>query len=303
MVGCCVLSAVPEVIKIERDQLYHLEKRFQLSDLRDLLFSENRQVGSPYQNDFYQLVLYTKGRGRHKIDFNTYSYRAPALIPIAKGQVQSFENSSETDAFILSFSEQFLYRYEDEMQWLHQLRLFDPQRQNQPISLDDADFNNLSALIRQMKTELANSHTDSKQTIIHDLLRVFINCSERLIRDAHDSNPDVDSDYDLFCRFRQLLDSDYQSCHLVKDYADKIGMTCKKLNGLTQRYAGKHAKRMVEERVLLEIKRQLLFSNTTVKTIAMETGFKEPSNFVKFFKRNTSFTPAEFRISMKKGAF
>ena len=57
----------------------------------------------------------------------------------------------------------------------------------------------------------------------------------------------------------------------------------------------KNAKDFVDERVILEIKRLLIHTHLSVKEIAEATGFDEPTNLIKFFKRYTGQTPLSFR--------
>ena len=53
--------------------------------------------------------------------------------------------------------------------------------------------------------------------------------------------------------------------------------------------------KLINERIILEAKRYLLYSSLKVKEISYLLGFEDPSYFVKFFKRNTGSLPIEFR--------
>jgi AraC-like DNA-binding protein len=55
------------------------------------------------------------------------------------------------------------------------------------------------------------------------------------------------------------------------------------------------AKTYISEYLTLEIKRFLMNTNLSIKEIAYQTGFEDPTNFVKFFKKHSNRTPAEFR--------
>ena len=51
----------------------------------------------------------------------------------------------------------------------------------------------------------------------------------------------------------------------------------------------------INDRVILEAKRLLRFTNLMVKEIAYRMGYDDPSYFVKFFKRQTGYLPSDFR--------
>jgi len=58
---------------------------------------------------------------------------------------------------------------------------------------------------------------------------------------------------------------------------------------------GKTAKEYIQSRIIVGAKRMLYFSDSSIKEIAFELGFQEPSNFNAFFKKCTGLSPGEFR--------
>ena len=58
---------------------------------------------------------------------------------------------------------------------------------------------------------------------------------------------------------------------------------------------GKTPKEIINERILLEAKRFLVYSHLTIKEIGQDLGFEDPAYFVRYFKKNTETTPVEFR--------
>ena len=274
---------------------------FQLSELQHLRKLNDLFIWHPHQNDFYQLIFYTKGNGQHKVDLETYHFHAHTLIPIAKGQVQFISCSHDSEAYILSFTEDFLNRYHQDMEWFYHLRLFDSHQQAGAIFPEPEDCREFIFLIRQMQSELQRKPLGTQNDIIRDLLRIFINRSERLL--DHKAQHQTDNnDYYLFCSFRHALASGDQACHSVKAYANQLCITPKKLNQLTLKYAKKNAKEMINERLLVEIKRLLLYTSMTIKAISAQSGFNDPTNFVKFFKRHMNITPEKYRQFRKNSA-
>ena len=55
---------------------------------------------------------------------------------------------------------------------------------------------------------------------------------------------------------------------------------------------------LINNRIILEAKRLLRYSNFSVKEIAFRLGFEDPSYFVKFFKRLVHRSPADYRESI-----
>jgi len=57
----------------------------------------------------------------------------------------------------------------------------------------------------------------------------------------------------------------------------------------------KTPKQIIDERVVLEAKRLLVYSQQAIKEIAYELGYNEPTNFIKYFRKHAKCTPLEFR--------
>ena len=53
--------------------------------------------------------------------------------------------------------------------------------------------------------------------------------------------------------------------------------------------------KLIHERLLLEAKRLLRYSDLPVADIADQLNFEDPSYFSRFFKKHTGFSPSEFR--------
>ena len=79
------------------------------------------------------------------------------------------------------------------------------------------------------------------------------------------------------------------------DYAKELGFSTKKLNMVVQSIVQKPAKVFIDEILMLQIKRLLFNSQLSIKEIAYVSGFDEPSNLFKFFKRYNQSTPESFR--------
>jgi AraC-like DNA-binding protein len=98
-----------------------------------------------------------------------------------------------------------------------------------------------------------------------------------------------------FKRFRRALEQDFRHRHQVGAYANLLGYSQKSLQRAALEVAGLGAKAFVAQRIALEAKRLLVHTGQPVAVIANALGFDEPTNFVKFFRREVGIPPGEFR--------
>ena len=98
-----------------------------------------------------------------------------------------------------------------------------------------------------------------------------------------------------FVKFRQLLEKNYMTKHTVKEYAEDLNISTKTLTNYIYESTHTTPLKLINERIILEAKRQIQFSSIKIKEIAYILGFDDPSYFVKFFKRETGVLPASLR--------
>nr|WP_283101622.1 helix-turn-helix domain-containing protein [Halomonas populi] len=95
--------------------------------------------------------------------------------------------------------------------------------------------------------------------------------------------------------FQALVEARYREQPTIEALATCLGVTGAHLNTLCRRLAGRSALQLLHERLLLEAKRQLIYTNMTISQISDGLGFSEPAYFTRFFKRNTGLSPKGFR--------
>lgn len=103
--------------------------------------------------------------------------------------------------------------------------------------------------------------------------------------------------FGLFC---QLVEESYAKHHPVAYYAQRIGITAAHLNVLCRQTVNQSALELIHERVLLEAKRNLVYTSMTVSAVSYALGFSDPAYFTRFFKRASGLSPKAFRLQAKK---
>ena len=96
-------------------------------------------------------------------------------------------------------------------------------------------------------------------------------------------------------KVRQLIEKNYRKVHTVSEYARMLGVSTKTLTNCSFDSSHKTPLQLINARLTLEAKRLLRFTDMSSKEVAYHIGFEDPSYFVKFFKRQTSLSPLEFR--------
>lgn len=120
----------------------------------------------------------------------------------------------------------------------------------------------------------------------------------KLIESVHGQHPVLGTktaDQSLYIEFKKLLNENYKEERSVQYYADQLHITPKKLNAITKKHCGDTAINTIHNRIMTEIKRQLMFADITHKEIAFDLGFNSPAALNKFVKAKLNETPTQLQ--------
>jgi AraC-like DNA-binding protein len=96
-----------------------------------------------------------------------------------------------------------------------------------------------------------------------------------------------------------LVENNYKKLHQVQDYAKLMFKSPKTLSNIFTRYGGKSPLQVIADRIVLEGKRQLVYTDKPNSEIAYDLGFDEPAHFSRFFKKMIGNSPSNFKKSLK----
>jgi AraC family transcriptional activator of pobA len=102
-------------------------------------------------------------------------------------------------------------------------------------------------------------------------------------------------DSEMLRGFRKLLEQHYAEKWPVARYAAALKTSVSSLNRRCRLYVGLTAKALIQNRVLLEAKRRLLYTREPVEHIAYSLGFNDPAYFSRFFSKWEGIPPGQYR--------
>lgn len=243
---------------------------------------------------FYMLVVITEGSGAHTIDFTDYPCERGTILTIRKDQLHRFIRGGNLKGAMLLFTDEFLVSYLEKPEAQKTLQLFNELLGAPKIQLDSSELPEIFALLDRIKTEYFERHDEYSQGIIRSELHILISKLYRI--KASKKQVVANRKYlSEFIELQELVEQQATTTNRVVDYARMLGRSTKTLNTITQTIVFKTAKAFIDEILVKQIKRQLINTDEPVKEIADRTGFEEPTNFYKYFKRHTELTPEQFR--------
>ncbi|MGC6429994.1 MAG: AraC family transcriptional regulator [Jejuia sp.] len=277
-----------ENLRIEVMNFAELQKKLKQVDM-------DHDPFSVHKIEFYLILVVTKNSYTHFVDFKSYQLQSGSAIFIAKNQIHHFsEELLNTEGYCIIFSSLFTENLHTVSNKFKIHRLFNYHIEIPVIHQNEMGKDSLISIGQKLYYEFQFPNNFGKKEILRSLLQVLFLKAERAknLRTINDVNPFW---LETFSAFKNLLHQDYTKTRSSKDYASKLFISYKLLNDIIKKLSGKTAKAFIDNFVTMEIKRLLAASSLSIKEISYKTGFEEPSNLVKFFKKNTNITPLKFR--------
>ena len=265
---------------------------FKVMKLKDFFNQEYgvTEIYKPHRLKFFQMIFINDGEGSHMVDFHSLDIKKGSLFFSSPGQVQAFDKSHTYDGYICIFTEAFLNREFLQIADRHIIDHLYFQNITKALVLEDSS---LDVYFELLLKEFVASTVNLKEGVVASLL----NC---ILHKSKEHFPETTKDIknsELFNTFKKTLVSEFTELHNAEEYAQLLKVTPKHLNIICKQITGFTTKTFIDKFKIVEVKRYLASSTLPIKEIAANMGYWEVSNFVKFFKKHTGFTPKAFRDS------
>ena len=250
-----------------------------------------------HQLEFNVLIFYTSGNSQHLVDFVWHDVRKHTLIHLSKGQVCAYKFNKEIKGFIILFTDQYLEKHLSKLPKNEVVRLFNSHLFSPKIQVPEDS--NVAHYIQLFFDEFSKGSQDLNSAKVCDSLYAIIFSKLEQLKQYQTFHLRHTDKLELFLRFKNLVAMHFKTSRNADFYAAKLHITYKHLNTVCKTILNTTAKSFIDEYVILEAKRRLINSTVKSSELAFQMGFDEPTNFVKYFKKNTGLTPNSFKNSYK----
>lgn len=251
------------------------------------------QNAIPHRHNYFVIVWLKKGTGVHLIDLERFALTDDTVYCITPGQVHLLNTQGPADGYVISFTNEFMGREEESFDLLFNTGLFNALSHSPVIKVNANMHEEMEDMAEKMMKEFANYYL-LRSEILRGYLKIFlIYLTRQFERPAE--NDGQTRNIDLSRRFLSLVERNFGSKHMVAEYADELVVTPNHLNEVVKKVTGFPASHHIQQRIILEAKRQAAYSNLTMKEVAYRLGFEDMAHFSKFFKNASGQSFTDFR--------
>ncbi|MHC2992100.1 AraC family transcriptional regulator [Pontibacter sp. HJ8] len=241
-----------------------------------------------YSSEYYNILL-MEGSGRISIDFVEYDFEGKIALFTTPYQHISIAGTTDFDIEQLTFHGDFycIEYHKDEVACNG--LLFNNIYKQPFIPLRDHE---LDLIFEKLRFEIGKGEAYS-EPILRTYLQLILAISSKIKR--LEQQPDAGSIPGPLEKFRELLESNFLTQRNITFYADQMALSPNALAKKCKRHFGKSPSQLIQERVVLEAKKQLHLTYKSIKEIAAVLNFADEHYFSRFFKKHTGVSPTVFR--------
>lgn len=273
-----------------RPQGRHLNLPVEVLERSDVLGRiEAREISSRERVQFHQLLICTGGDGTHIVDFEPMPLVRGTIQRIYPGQVQQYVTEGPVDVIMVIWPSDSDRADPELPPW------YPGSGAATHWAVDDVTLAKVIEWGAVLRVEQAAFDGSARRVaLMRSLLRTFLlRLALELPAGASSGEPPPQAYID----FRVAMERQLHERPTVTSLALALGYSTRTLDRACVEASGHTAKYLLDERVALEVRRLLTYSNRSVAQIATSLGFADASNFSKFVKRQLGEGPLEIRAA------
>jgi len=251
----------------------------------------------PFILTFYEIFFIIKGKGTFLLDDVKIPYSKGTVMFLPPNRRREWITETETDAYVILFECEFIERFFNDNLFVYRFHYFHNYNTPFYLKLNANDFESYLAKVMEIKSEIKNLINDSDHLLRSILYYLLIKLNREYVN-QHQIKGELFENIEVL-KFIRLLDKNFKEKHKVNDYTEMLGISKTYLNKRLKSF-GRSASDLIKTRILIEAKKELLYTDLSTSEIAYHLNFSEPANFNRFFKKQTSVTPHQFRIEFSK---
>ena len=255
-----------------------------------------------FKTDFFSFYFFRRANGYVLLNFRKIELRDDMVLLLSPHQQQEWHvDEAELDYTFLIFREDFMRTFIADKFFVYRL-LYYYQTDTPPyLFAAPEELAEYMRLLGKIKQELLHPVADTYNLIVSVLyyLLVVIN---RAYAKTYRLPAEVPKNNYAF-QFKDLLEKHIRTVQRVQEYADMLRVSRITLNNSVVAQFGVSAIHLLKQRLLEELKNELLFSDRNVSQLADEFHFSDPSHLMRFFKQQTGKTFTQYITDYQNGIY
>jgi AraC family transcriptional regulator, transcriptional activator of pobA len=260
-------------------------------------FEDNGCFDHIQRNNYFSLIWITEGAGKLKADFTEYDFEANSLFAFSPYQPFMFSTDQQIKGTAIYFHPEFFCIYKHHKEVSCNGVLYNNVYKPPFVKVDEINAATFKMLCEQIKVEMQNPDLAQYELLV-SYLKIFLITASRLKTQQQPEVAEILKGHKepfILQKLKDAIEEHFKIKHAPSDYAELLYISPKALAKITKSHFNKTLSSLINERIIIEAKRELYLTDKTIKEIAYELGYDDEYYFSRFFKVNAEVSPQLYR--------
>lgn len=264
--------------------------------MKSTFFSVQKKSSAYFKNTFsdsmYHIFLFN-GNGKIIVDFIEYNFTGKTVFFTSPFQNIQILSETEIEIEVLDFHGDFYCIEFHKKEVACNGLLFNNIYLFPHFSLTDEVYQEISDYFLKIKE--VNHNEDFSGSVLQSYLQLILAISSREKNKLLPDKEIIKDEFNELKSFQNLVEEHFIVEKSLSFYADLLHVTSNTLSKKIKSKFNKTPSQIIQERVILEAKKQIHLTRKSIKEIAVELNFNDEFHFSKYFKKYVGISPTQFR--------
>lgn len=271
--------------KKHHSQLFHINR---IEDYRPFI----KLAAAPFRHTVHDFFFLTKGTSKRSKGLDNYEFEKNTFFFVPANQITAHEYISEdATGYFCYFNPEIFNNKFSQKDALNEFPFLEFTGHPIVQVSDNEVVTAIVNILERLLSEYGNKQISSNLFSSY-LLALFFEIKRYA---KTDEKVKEDASTRIAQQYKNLLIRHIYEKNRISEYADMLSISVNHLNKCAKTATNKSAQELLFEMLMLEAKALLKQTHLSINEIAWKIGKEDTSDFIRFFKSKTGYTPSEYR--------
>ncbi len=261
-------------------------------------------IDTPYLSDFFVIYYVTQGSINGINQLKSLQIKTDQIFFSKPGEIKTWQRLNGVEGYMVAFTLEYLLLQIQNKNFINTFDYLLPKAQRK-FDLNTTEVLFFNGIFEEMLREFKNPKKHSIELIKSWIFVILIRANriysgqykKEFLTGYKNSAQQTYSRFLIVLEesFKKLAQGEITKIPKVSTFAEQLNINATYLGECIRKASGTSTKTIINKRIMLLAKCQLLHTGNNISEIGYQLGFESSAYFIRFFKKFENVTPLEYR--------